>query len=376
MGAEQPQQQSAAAYKILIVEDNPNDRILYKRLLDKSDITFETVEAGTVGAGIESCRTGEADCILVDYRLPDGDGIDFIKSCKEAGLASDAAIVMVTGQGSEQTAVAAMKLGALDYIAKNTVMEGFFVQSILNAIERAQLKRQVRQYQTELEKSYTALSEFTHTVSHDLKAPLRRIRQYCDLLKEDMGDRLGPDGTEHINRLTIIARRMQRLIDDLLALSRTMNEREKKTRVDFSALAAEVIDELDVVIKENKASVTVEGPIPHVMAFPVRLKELLQNLIINAIKYRSQADPVIRITCAEDPDEYIFSVSDNGEGIAEKYHESIFKAFERLHTQDEIEGSGLGLSICSKVVELHGGRIWVESERGKGATFKFTIPKS
>jgi signal transduction histidine kinase len=361
-------------YKILVVDDSEADRLSYKRLLQRSGVAFDIREAGSMSDGLAAANDTEVDCVLVDYRLPDGDGIDFIRACKEKGLEPDAAIVMVTGQGSEQTAVEAMKLGALDYIAKNTIFEGFFTQSILNAIERAHLKRQVRQYQQELEKSYMALSEFTHTVSHDLKAPLRRIGQFCDLLRDEVGDRLGVDGTEYVTRLGVNARRLQRLVDDLLTYSRTLNSRDQKTDIDLKKILAEVVDDLDVLVKETKAKVIV-GEMPVLPGYQVRIRELFQNLISNALKYRGKNDPVIEVGCERTNGFYTFSVKDNGEGIDPKYHQSIFKAFERLHTQDEIEGSGLGLSICSKIVEMHKGKIWVESNDGPGVTFKFTLPR-
>ncbi len=362
-------------YKILVVDDSEADRLSYKRLLQRSGISFAISEAGSMGDGLVAAANEDVDCVLVDFRLPDGDGIDFIRACKEKGLELDAAIVMVTGQGNEQTAVEAMKLGALDYIAKNTIFEGFFTQSILNAIERAHLKRQVRQYQQELEKSYLALSEFTHTVSHDLKAPLRRIGQFCDLLKDEVGDRLGPDGTEYVARLGVNARRLQRLVDDLLTYSRTLSSRDERSNMDLKKILADVVDDLDVLVKESNAKIVVEN-LPTVSGYQVRIRELFQNLICNALKYRGKEDPVVTVGCEQNDSGYTFFVRDNGEGIDPKFHQSIFKAFERLHTQDEIEGSGLGLSICSKIVEMHKGKIWVESTPGGGATFKFTLPRA
>jgi signal transduction histidine kinase len=373
MASVQPAE-SENAYRVLVVEDNPLDRALYKRLMDKSKTSFQIYEADNVRDGLKLSRNQSVDCIVLDYRLPDADGIDFIKTCKQEGIEPDAAIVMVTGQGNEQTAVEVMKLGALDYIAKDTILEGFFVQSILNAIERAQLKRQIRQYQDALEKSYLALSDFTYTVSHDLKAPLRRIAQYCDVLKEDMGDRLGEEGTEYLNRLSVSARRMQHLVDDLLTYSRTMSAKEEKVNLSFEKVVNEVVEDLKVLVEENSATI-IKHKLPVVSAYPIRIKELFQNLIENALKYRDKARPVIEISSEDKGDHYLFSVQDNGKGIDEKYHKKIFKEFERLQGQEDIEGSGLGLSICSKVVEMHGGKIWVESAPGAGTIFKFTILK-
>ncbi len=365
---------AASAYKVLVVEDNPNDRALYKRILGRSDVAFDIYEAENVREGLAMSSKREVDCVLLDYMLPDADGIDFIRSSQEDGLEMNAAIVMVTGQGNEKTAVEAMKLGAIDYITKNSVMEGFFVQSILNAIERADLKRQVRQYQEELEKSYMALSDFTHTVSHDLKAPLRRIIQYCDILKDEVGDKLGIEGTNYVNRLSVNAGRMQTLVSDLLNYSQTVNAQEDKVDLDFEKIIDEIVEEMKIHIEENNVTIVADG-LPVVPAYPVRIRELFQNLIENAIKYRGESDPTISISCKEEPDGYLFSVRDNGRGIEEEYHERVFKEFERLHTQEEIEGSGLGLSICRKVVEAHGGKIWVESQPDHGSTFKFMVSK-
>jgi len=363
------------AYSILIIEDNPNDRLLYKRMLEKNEQEFVLYETDNVADGLEVCRKQLVDCILLDYHLPDGDGIDFLKSCKTNELKAMPAIVMVTGEGNEQIAVEAMKLGALDYVTKSAISDGFFVQNILNAIERAQLKQEIKKYQRELEKSCDAMSEFTHTVSHDLKAPLRRINQYCDLLQEDLGDQLGEDGKEYIYRISVNTKRLQRLVDDLLTYSRTVNAYEEKEQVDLNEMISDINDDLAALIESNNATFVIDE-LPVITGFPSRLSSLFLNLIDNAIKYRAAEDPVIIISCTEDEKQYNISVQDNGMGIDPQHHQSIFKAFERLHSQDKIEGSGLGLSICHKVVEMHGGNIWVESEPGAGTVFKFTLSKN
>jgi light-regulated signal transduction histidine kinase (bacteriophytochrome) len=314
------------------------------------------------------------DCVILDYNLPDADGIDFIGSFRRESRSPGAAVVMVTGQGSEETAVAAMKQGATDYITKNTIAEGFFPQAIQNATERARLKGKVKQYREDLEKSNRALSEFAHIVSHDMKAPLRRIASYCELIREEAGDRL--DGTEahsYIERLITNAARLQRFIDDLLAFSRVLHSHEDREALDLTAVARDILDDFAPLIAETHAAVTVE-PLPVMEAYPVRMRQLFQNLIGNALKYRGEAPPVVTVSAQEEGDHYLFSVRDNGMGIAPEYQENIFKAFQRLHTQDKIEGTGLGLSICREVVEMHGGRIWVESEPGKGSAFFFTLP--
>ena len=350
------------------------DRLLYQRLLRRSESTFEVAEADSVASGLDISKDLSLDCIVLDYHLPDADGIEFIHSFEERG-ATDTAIIMVTGQGNEQTAVEAMKLGALDYITKNTINEGYFVQSILNAVERSRLRREVQQYQADLEKSNQALSEFTHIVSHDLKAPLRRIHSYCELIEEETRGMLNAEAAGYVGRLAANTDRLQHFVDDLLAFSRAMHAEEEKKLIDLNSVLAEVLEDLEPLIEENNARVEVQK-LPTLLVYPLRIQQVFSNLISNAIKYRGAADPFIAVSCADQGAAFEFSVADNGMGIAAKYQQNIFKAFQRLHPQDQIEGTGLGLSIVQKVVAMHKGKIRVESKEGAGARFFFSLPKS
>lgn len=360
--------------KVLVIEDSEEDRELYRRLLEKnSDIQFTIYETDNAKEGLELSKKNRPDCIILDYQLPDGTGMDFIQSFKHNGGAT--AIVMVTGQGNERTAVEALHLGAVDYITKESIPDGFFIQSIMNAIERARLKNQVVQYQRELEKTNQALSEFAHTVSHDLKAPLRHITSYCDLLKEDAKEQLDGKKMEYISRMSVNVRRMQRMIDDLLIYSRVIHSREEKREVALNLVFQEVVEELDPAIKASGAHIT-SDPLPLVKTYPVRIRQLFQNLIGNALKYRGEKTPEISVHCVDKGAYYLLSFEDNGIGIEEKHLKNIFKPFERLHSQEQIEGTGLGLSICKKVVEMHNGRIWAESTPGEGSVFKVSLPKT
>jgi signal transduction histidine kinase len=372
--AEKTEMEAGGVIRLLVVDDSPEDRITYKRLLKRSGAPFEIVEADNAQAGLAAAAKHVLDCIILDYNLPDADGIDFIGSFRREARSPNAAIVMVTGQGSEETAVAAMKLGATDYITKNTITDGFFPQAIQNATERARLKTKVKQYREDLEKSNQALSEFAHIVSHDMKAPLRRINSYCELIREDVGDKLkGTEAENYIGRLTSNAARLQKFIDDLLTFSRVLHAHEDKEARDLTAVAKEVLEDLAPMIDETHAQIAIE-PLPVIEVYPVRIRQLFQNLIGNALKYRGEAAPVVTVSAQEEAGICTICVRDNGMGIAKEYQENIFKAFQRLHTQDKIEGTGLGLSICREVAEMHGGKIWVESEPGKGCAFYFTLP--
>ncbi len=363
-------------YRILIVEDDQNDVIFYTELLGKNeDVSFCILESADVNEALRICRRDSIDCILLDYRLLDADGIDFIKLLKQESRSSNTAIIIVANQSSEQAAAEIMKLGITDYIARNIIVKEFFVQNILNAIERIHFKNQARKSQQECEKSYKALCEFTHAASHDLKAPLRRINGYCKLLKEKTGSTLGPEERGYIDRLMIITKSMQTIIDDLLTYSLTLSVEENKINLDLKKIVTMVVEDIDTLIKENNAIVLIRD-LPTIPVYQNPIKDLFQKLIDNALKYKGKNDPIITISCEDNGTFFLFSVNDNGEGIDEKYHELIFKDFERLHTQDEVEGSGLGLAICSKVIELHSGKMWVESKPGEGSTFKFSIPKA
>jgi signal transduction histidine kinase len=357
--------QAGESLKILVVEDNPEDRMLYRRLLKSSGRSFDIRETASVAEGLAASREGSVDCVLLDYRLPDADGIEFIRDFRKNN--PDTAVVMVTGQGCEQTAVEAMKLGALDYITKSSVSEGFFVQSLLNAVERARLKQ-------ELTRSAVAMSEFTRTVAHDLKAPLRRIISYCDILREETEGKLGAEAGNYVDRLSVNARRLQKLVDDLLTYARAVHSREEKEKRDLRKILDEVLEALGAVIAENGATIRV-GEMPMLAVYPSRIGQLFQNLISNALKYRSAEAPSIDVACQDRDAYWLCAVRDNGLGIPPEFREKIFREFERLHSQDEIEGSGLGLAICRKAVEMHGGKIWVEAGKSGGSVFYFTLAK-
>lgn len=362
-------------YNILLVEDGPEDRVLYRRLLGKSQSArFNVAEAGSVSEAKIMARNDNFDCFVVDYNLPDADGMEFIRFLMDdAPNRHGRAIIMVTGQGSEEIAVEALKLGVDDYITKKNISDGIFVRPLLNAIERAQLTAKILHYQNELERSNHELSDFTHTASHDLKAPLRRIASYCDMLAEDAATRLNDEDKRILERMHVNAKRMQQLIDGLLSYSSVRFDTEEKAECDSAKMVSSIIDEFEPQIKECGATVTAHD-LPVFKAYSLRLRQLFSNLLSNALKYHGDAPPAVDIWAEQTGKFFTFYVRDNGQGIPAEYHNHIFGDFKRLHSSEEIEGTGLGLPICRKIVEKHGGKIWVESTPGKGATFIFSLP--
>lgn len=236
--------------------------------------------------------------------------------------------------------------------------------------------RRLRRQSEELTRSNAELEDFTFIVSHDLKEPLRGIADFSGFLAEDYGDKLDEQGQEHIGAIRESARGMKRLIEDLLELSRLGRIRQEPTTVGMQSLLEDVGLDLEFALREKKVDLRIQPGLPTLTCDALRTKQVFQNLISNAIKFSDKPQPVVEIACGEDDSDYTFSVRDNGIGIDDLHHEKIFRIFERLNKREEYEGTGAGLAICKKIVEAHGGKIWVESSVGRGSTFSFTIPKS
>lgn len=226
----------------------------------------------------------------------------------------------------------------------------------------------------ELTRSNKDLKEFAYVVSHDLKEPLQVIKGFLMLFKKRYKDKLDEKANEIIRFTVDGAKRMQELIKDLLEYSQVGTKGKEFKPADCSLILNKAISNLKVSIEENGAVVT-HDILPTVMADAIQLSSLFQNLIGNAIKFHGSEAPMVHISTERKGDEWLFSVRDNGIGIDPKFADRIFAVFQRLHSSDEYPGTGIGLAICKKIVEHHGGRIWVESEPGKGATFYFTIPE-
>jgi PAS domain S-box-containing protein len=250
--------------------------------------------------------------------------------------------------------------------------QGFIVIASDITDERA-AKEEIRLRSEELESANAELERFAYVASHDLKEPLRMVSSFCSLLKERYADQLDDQAGEFIEFAVDGARRMQGLIDDLMKLSQTGTSGLEATTVDLNVILDEVKLNLDTQAKEAAAEVRTDK-LPLVLGDRTLLLQLFQNLISNGIKFRSDAAPVIDVRCTQRDGAYVFSVSDNGIGLDPRHHERVFEVFNTLNPRGQFEGNGVGLSICKKVVERHGGNIWVESELGKGTSFWFTLP--
>ncbi len=244
---------------------------------------------------------------------------------------------------------------------------------IIGAVVTAQDISELRDLERDLKRSNTELQQFAYVASHDMKEPLRMVTSYLGLLEKNNKDKLDPKSKEYVHYALDGAKRMAGMIDDLLAYSRVETKGNELSMVDMNDVLVTVLRDLRMGIKESGASVTNEA-LPSVTADRRQMAQLLQNLVGNAIKYRSEEAPQIHISAHEDGRDWVFAVADNGIGIDPRYKDRLFQMFQRLHTRDEYEGTGMGLAISKKIIERHGGRIWFESKPGEGSTFYFSIP--
>ncbi len=240
--------------------------------------------------------------------------------------------------------------------------------------ERKRVEEELAQQAKELARSNAELQQFAYVASHDLQEPLRMIASYTQLLARRYKGRLDADADEFIAYAVDGATRMQVLINDLLAYSRVGTQGKEFERTDCETVLAQAIANLQIAIQESGALIT-HDPLPTVMADALQLGQLFQNLIGNAIKFHGNEPPQIHVSAQLQTQEWVFSVRDNGIGIDPQYAERIFIIFQRLHNPSEYPGSGIGLAICKKIVERHGGRIWMQSQVG-GSVFYFTISEA
>ncbi len=250
----------------------------------------------------------------------------------------------------------------------------FVLASIVDITERKHSEALLQEKLLELQRSNEDLQQFAYVCSHDLQEPLRVISNYTQLLARRYANRLDQDANDFIDFTVDATKRMQELINDLLLYSRVDTKGKEFVSTNCSQIVAMALANLKVAISESGAVVEFDD-LPDVNGDSSQLLQVFQNLIGNAIKFRSKEEPVVRVALEDSGRNWTFIVKDNGQGFDMKYGERIFVIFQRLHTKEMYPGSGIGLAVCKKIIERHGGLIWAESEPGQGAKFSFTIPK-
>jgi light-regulated signal transduction histidine kinase (bacteriophytochrome) len=316
--------------------------------------------------------------------MPELDGIELIRSARATD--PELAGVVMTGHGTIDSAVAAMQVGALDYVLKpfklnvilTVIVRALDIRRL--RIENAALQQREREQAVELAAAYRDLESFSYSVSHDLRSPLRAVNGFMDLFMEEFGHTVSGEARSRLEQVRAGGARMDRLIDDLLKFCRFSRMPLTRQRVDLDGIVRRAV--ADLVAREPERTVHLDiGELPAVSGDASLLEQVLVNLLSNAFKFtRHQAQPRVSVGSHTAPDpanpgavERVYFVRDNGAGFDMKYAGKLFGVFQSLHSQDQFEGTGVGLSIVQRVVQRHGGRIWAESAPGSGATFFFVL---
>ncbi|MGA2598382.1 MAG: ATP-binding protein [Bryobacteraceae bacterium] len=351
------------ARTILNVDDYAPGRYARTKVLTQAG--FEVKEAATGREALRLATEWRPQLVVLDVNLPDINGLEVCQRLKENPLTSAIVVLHLTASRVlPDDMVRGLNSGADSYLSE-PVEPGVLVATI-RALLRA------RQAEEALRRSNDELQHFAYMVSHELNEPLRMITAYTQLLARKYAGHIDATADEYIDHTLKNASRLHGFVQDVLNFSRaTAPERNFET-VSMESVLATALYELQIQITESGTLIT-NDPMPVVFGNEMRLVRVFTNLIGNAIKYRGEEAPKIHIGVEEQDDFWLFSFRDNGIGIEKQYWDSIFQVFKRLHGKD-VPGSGIGLALCKRVIENHGGSIWLESELGQGSTFFFTIP--
>lgn len=352
--------------RILIIDDSEDDGEMYVRSLSRvrnADYAFELRQDGR--EGIRTALEWNPDCILLDYSLPGADGIRVLEQLRKSGC--ETPVVILTGQGNETVAVEAMKKGAQDYLVKSQINGDLLHRVVTAACVHRTLTLRVRSHQE-------ALKLFTQALAHDLKEPLRTMRSFVQLAC-DLGG-ISDEQREYLNTALSAGAFMDRMVDsvrDYTRLETQTTGAEGREVCDLTELAKQALENLQQLLRERGCEVECES-LPSSRVQPAQIVSVFQNLIGNAARYGDKSVTRIVVSGRREEDRVVLSVTDNGTGIESRNLEEIFKPFKRF-ARSSVKGAGLGLAICKRIVEMHDGRIWVESTLGEGSSFHFTLPR-
>ena len=359
--------------RVLVVEDSRTElQVLCDILRDEG---FHVIGCESAGEAMEHVQQRDFGVAVVDFSLPDFSGIELLKRIRS--FDDQVRVIIHTGAASYDSMKDALHLGAFAYVEKRDDRS-----ELLRHVRRARLER-VDRYAADLEQAVAARTEdlarsnreletFASIVAHDLRSPLLTISGYCQLLREELDGKGRTVVDGYLNQIINGAARMDRLIADLLEYARAARSQQPLEQVDMESVVVQARANLEASIREEQATIEV-GPMPTVMGDQTQLVQLLQNLIGNAIKFRRELPPCVRVTASRGDGCWAFAVEDNGIGIEAEHFVRIFETFLQLHGQ-EYPGTGIGLAVCQKIVQRHGGRIWLDSIVGQGTTFRFTLP--
>lgn len=395
--------------KILLVDDRPENLVTLEAILE--DLGEDLVRASSGREALRQVLNHDFAVILLDVKMPDIDGFETAALIRERERSRHTPILFLTAHRDDEHLFRGYYAGAVDFLFKPLnpevlrskvsvfvelakknellrvhaeVLESRNAELERTVAERQKAEEHVRQLNAELERrvaerteelrrSNDQMREFTYAAAHDLQEPLRTVASYAQLLAARYRGKLDADADEFITFVVEGVQRMHVLLKDLLAYSQTANsDTAIHGQANLTSVLAKVIHSLEVTLRESSAEIT-HDPLPTVHGDPLQLGQVLQNLISNAVKYRSLESPRIHVAAERCGNEWVCSVKDNGLGIDPQYKELIFGIFKRLHGK-QYPGTGIGLALVKRIIERHGGRVWVESEPGQGSQFFFALP--
>jgi signal transduction histidine kinase len=360
---------------VLIIDDDPANLGAISGYL--GHMGLEVLVARDGASGLEKARYARPDLILLDVRMPGADGFEICKSLKAEQSTREIPVIFMTALAKTEHKVKGFKAGGVDYITKPLQFEEVLarVTTHLQCNDlRKRLDQKVKQRTAELEASNKELEELCYTMSHNLRAPLRHINGYVELLLSPCRAGLSDKDLYYLETVAGSARQMGVLLDDLLQFLHIGRTETQQNSIDMNQALQEALGPVQETCAE-RAVEWVIGELPRVRGDYSKIRQVWASLLENAAKFtRPKAVARIEISSHNGDHEIIFAVSDNGVGFDMQYADKLFGVFQRLHSQDEFEGTGIGLANVQRIVNQHGGKVWVEAEPNRGATFYFSLP--
>ncbi len=364
--------------RILMIEDDPDLIQIQEKLL--SEAGFQVHSTRTGEEGLAAAKEILPDIILLDVKLPDTNGYLVCELLKSDPLFEDTFVIFITGSKIKSSDQAkGLEIGAEGYIVRpipnrELLARMISFERIIRSEKELRRKSQILdELNQRLVRSNEDLQAFAYAISHDLQEPLRMITSFLTLLEKRYAGELDQNAREYIDFAVDGAERMKDMIQGVLNFSRVSTRGEDLAPISCQQACQRALDSLRPAIEEKGVKIILHE-LPEVKGDLIQISQVFQNLISNAIKFNQADPPEVRISTERDGSFWRLIVEDNGIGIAEKDQERIFTIFQRLHTREEYSGSGVGLSICKRIIERHNGRIWIESQAGKGSRFYFTLP--
>jgi signal transduction histidine kinase len=356
---------SRSTATILIVDDTPANLALIVEYLEARHFRMLVAQGGE--EGLQRATLVQPDLILLDAIMPGIDGFEVCRRLKARESTRDIPVVFMTSLADTQDKLTAFAVGAVDYVVKPLQVE--------EVMARVNAQLALRAMHRQLAAANRELEAFSYSVSHDLRAPLRAISSFAQILYKDCRADLGEEGRRCLDKIIATSDRMATLIEDLLRYARTARSAAEAVPVPLAPLAQHLTTVFGERIASAGAHVEIVEPLDTPLGDPTLIGQILNNLLDNALTYRSvHGTPRVRITSRRIGGHVVIEVVDNGIGIEPEYYEKIFQVFQRLHSSDEYPGTGLGLAIVAKAVQVMEGDVSVESAPGRGSTFTVRLP--